>query len=186
MVKLPVDLYLNFEKSSRTTTWIFSLQKSISKLIFAGYTGSKNQVKNRLKTQFVKLDFSGLIFQKSSTDQHGVNRIGICMRLLLNTYLKVLLIVWLSHPVWFKKLDTLNIYFHKKTHSGPQIKFSAIIFFKSRDYKIFFFVISEPRGIQLCRMDNATDAQQGLHAHFSSKLYRFAGQFCTFCQNWRG
>jgi hypothetical protein len=37
---------------------IFSLQKSISKLIFAGYTGSKNQVRNRLKIQFVELDFS--------------------------------------------------------------------------------------------------------------------------------
>ena len=48
------------------TNWIFSLQKSISKLIFAGYTGSKNQVRNRLKIQFVELDFSKLIFQKSS------------------------------------------------------------------------------------------------------------------------
>ena len=53
------------------TNWIFSLQKSISKLIFAGYTGSKNPVRNRLKIQFVKLDFSKLIFQKSSTDQQG-------------------------------------------------------------------------------------------------------------------
>ena len=33
----PVDLYLIFDKSS-STNWIFSLQKSISKLIFAGYT----------------------------------------------------------------------------------------------------------------------------------------------------
>ena len=41
--------------------WIFSLQKSISKLIFAGYTGSKNQVRNRtdqLIIQKQKLDFS--------------------------------------------------------------------------------------------------------------------------------
>jgi hypothetical protein len=63
----PVDLYLIFEKSS-STNWIFSLQK---KLIFAGYTGSKNQVRNRLKIQFVELDFFKLIFQKSSTDQQG-------------------------------------------------------------------------------------------------------------------
>ena len=35
-----VDLYLNFEKSS-LTNWNFSWQKSILKLIFAGYTGSK-------------------------------------------------------------------------------------------------------------------------------------------------
>ena len=60
--KWVVPLYLNFEKSSwknqvgkkSSTNWIFSLQKSISKLIFAGYTGSKN-----------------LIFLKSSTDQQG-------------------------------------------------------------------------------------------------------------------
>ena len=44
-------------------------------MIFAGYTGSKNQVRNRLKIQFVELDFSKLIFQKSSTDQQGVTDI---------------------------------------------------------------------------------------------------------------
>jgi hypothetical protein len=71
----PVDLYLVFEKSSwknQVRRTGFSLQKSISKLIFAGYTGSKNPVRNRLKIQFVELDFSKLIFQKSSTDQQGV------------------------------------------------------------------------------------------------------------------
>ena len=47
------------------------MQKSISKLIFAGYTGSKNPIWNRLKIQFVELDFSKLFFQKSSTDQQG-------------------------------------------------------------------------------------------------------------------
>ena len=51
---------------------IFSLQKSISKSIFAGYTGIKNSVQNGLK--IVKLDFSKLIFQKSSTDQQGEGR----------------------------------------------------------------------------------------------------------------
>ena len=56
-----------FEKSS-STNWIFNLQQSILKLVFAGYTGSKNPVQNRLKIQFVELDFSNLIFQKSSTD----------------------------------------------------------------------------------------------------------------------
>ena len=38
----------------------------------AGYTGSKNPVRNRLKIQCVELNFSKLIFQKSSTDQQGV------------------------------------------------------------------------------------------------------------------
>jgi hypothetical protein len=73
----PVDLYLIFEKSIRKNQFgkinfnklDFSLQKSILKFIFAGYTGSKNQVRNRLKIHFVELDFSKL---KSSTDQQGV------------------------------------------------------------------------------------------------------------------
>jgi hypothetical protein len=74
----PVDLYFDFEKKlekSSSTNWIFSLQKSISKLIFAGYTGSKNQssktTKNPTKSQ-IELDFSKFFFQKSSTDQQGV------------------------------------------------------------------------------------------------------------------
>ena len=45
----PVDLYLIFEKvgkleESSSTNWIFSLQKSIWKLISVDYTGSKNPV----------------------------------------------------------------------------------------------------------------------------------------------
>ena len=62
-----------FKKLS-LTNWIFNLQKAISKLIFAGYTGSKNPVRNRLKIQFVELDFSKLIFQKSNTDQQGIGQ----------------------------------------------------------------------------------------------------------------
>ena len=61
---------IKLEKSS-SANWIFSQQKSILKLIFAGYTGSKNPVRNRLKIQLVKLDFSKLIFHKSSTNQQG-------------------------------------------------------------------------------------------------------------------
>jgi len=61
---------IKLEKSI-LTNWIFSLQKSILKLIFAGYTFSKNQVWNRLKIRSVELDFSKLIFQKSSTDNRG-------------------------------------------------------------------------------------------------------------------
>ena len=53
-----VDLYLNFEKikleNSILTNWIFSLQKSISKLIFSGYTGSKNPVR---QTLFFKIQY---------------------------------------------------------------------------------------------------------------------------------
>ena len=36
-------------------------------MIFTGYTGSKNPVLKKLKIQFVELDFSKLIFQKSSS-----------------------------------------------------------------------------------------------------------------------
>ena len=53
-------------ENSSLTNWIFSLQKSISKLNFVGYIASKNPVWNRLKIQFVELDFSKMIFQKSS------------------------------------------------------------------------------------------------------------------------
>ena len=46
--KRPIHLYLIFEKSSlkksSSRNWIFNLQKSISKLILAGYTGSENQI----------------------------------------------------------------------------------------------------------------------------------------------
>ena len=48
-------------------------------MIFTCYTGSKNQVGNRLKIQFVELDFSELIFQQSSTDQQGDD--PVCNRL---------------------------------------------------------------------------------------------------------
>ena len=61
----PIHLYLIFEKSSLKNQ---VRRKSILKLIFAGYTGSKNPVRNRLKIQFFELDFSTLIFEKSSTD----------------------------------------------------------------------------------------------------------------------
>ena len=58
---------IKLEKSS-STNWIFNLEKLIAKLISAGYRGSKNPVWNKLKIQFNKLDFSNLIFKKSSTD----------------------------------------------------------------------------------------------------------------------
>ena len=65
---------------SSLTNWIFLVQKSILKLIFAGYTGSINPVRNGWKIQFVKLDFSKLIFQKSSIDQQGDSVTKVCIR----------------------------------------------------------------------------------------------------------
>ena len=45
---------------------------SISNSNFAGYTGSKNLVQTRQKFQFIKLDFSNLIFQDPSADRYRV------------------------------------------------------------------------------------------------------------------
>ena len=42
----------------------------ILNLNFAGYTGSKNLVQTRQKFQFIKLNFSNSIFQKSSKDRY--------------------------------------------------------------------------------------------------------------------
>ena len=55
---------IKLEKSS-STYWIFSLKKSISKLIFEDYTCSRNQVWNRLtnpvcQTGFSQIDFSDI------------------------------------------------------------------------------------------------------------------------------
>ena len=56
----PIDLHLIFEKLDELDFL------SISNLDFAGYTGSKSQVQNRQKIKFIQLDFSNLIFEKSS------------------------------------------------------------------------------------------------------------------------
>ena len=71
---LPVDLNLNFvklEKSSSRTGFL-ACKSQFQNEFFAGYIGSKNPVWNRQKIQFVELDYSKLIFQKSSSDQQGV------------------------------------------------------------------------------------------------------------------
>ena len=46
----------------------FSLTSTLDflNLLFAGYTESKNQIQNRQKIKMVQIDFSILIFQKSS------------------------------------------------------------------------------------------------------------------------
>ena len=90
----PVFLHFIFEISS-VTRFFFNFEISslknqkinlISKLIFAGYTGSKNQVRTRQKIKFVSklIFFSSLklkkkikwhsIFQKSSGDRQGVRQ----------------------------------------------------------------------------------------------------------------
>ena len=57
--------------------WKIKLEKSIlTNWIFAGYTGSKNPVRNSLKIHFIELDFSKLFFQKSSTDSMSTNKIA--------------------------------------------------------------------------------------------------------------
>ena len=89
-----------------TLNWIFNLQKSISKLIFAGYTGS------RLKIQFIELDFSKMIFQKSSTDQQG-DRLLQRLHNPLSKYEKIVFQDYLlcqtsSKSFWFVKNNRLE------------------------------------------------------------------------------
>ena len=66
-------LFTNSPYWSALDFWKIKLDEfdflSISNLNFEGYTGSKNQVRNRQKIKFIQLDFSNLIFQKSSADQ---------------------------------------------------------------------------------------------------------------------
>ena len=63
----PILLYLIFEKSSLKNlvwgTWFLTFKNQ-----FQNWFCSKNPFRNRLKIQFVKLNFSNMIFQKSSTD----------------------------------------------------------------------------------------------------------------------
>ena len=47
---------------------------SISNLNFAGYKGSKKQVWNRPKMEFVEIHFAKLIFQKSSADDYDMTK----------------------------------------------------------------------------------------------------------------
>ena len=50
---------------SSLTNWIFSLQKFISKFIFAGYRDRKNPVWNRFKIRFIKPDFSEINYRST-------------------------------------------------------------------------------------------------------------------------
>ena len=64
------SVYLSFEKSSCKNQ---VRQTGFTKLVFAGYPGSKNQVWNRLKIQFVELIFPNWIFRyQIHIDQQGV------------------------------------------------------------------------------------------------------------------
>ena len=58
--------------------WIIEFDEldflSISNSNFTGYTGSKNLVQTRQKFQFIKLDFSNLIFQDPSADRYRVSQ----------------------------------------------------------------------------------------------------------------
>ena len=49
------------------------LLMSISNSNFAGHTGGKNLVQTRQKFQFIKLDFSNLIFQNPSADRYRLS-----------------------------------------------------------------------------------------------------------------
>ena len=55
----------------KNTGWISVLRSSSRSNATHSIGELKNPVRNRLKIQFVKLDFSKFIFQKSSADQQG-------------------------------------------------------------------------------------------------------------------
>ena len=77
----PIHLYLTFEKSSlknqvRRTEFLTCKNQFWNwflKLIFAGYTGSKNPVWNRLNLPFVELEFYNLIFQVRTKFSYTLN-----------------------------------------------------------------------------------------------------------------
>ena len=76
--KPPIHLHLVFEiSSSKNIVRQTGFFLSISNQIFAGYTGSKNLVRNRQKNPV--LDFSNQSFQKSSGDGQG-DRFILCLR----------------------------------------------------------------------------------------------------------
>ena len=58
----PWSLHLDFDKIG---VWKIKLDE----LDFEDYTGIKNQVRKGQKLNFVQLNFSNLIYQKSSADQ---------------------------------------------------------------------------------------------------------------------
>jgi hypothetical protein len=59
------------------------MQKSISKLIFSGYTGSKNSFPNRLKIQFIELDFFRNQVQINRGMEYGER---ICQKMLRTSF----------------------------------------------------------------------------------------------------
>ena len=98
----PLKICIEFGKikleNSSSTDWLFSLQKSILKLIFAAYTGSKNPVWNRLKIQFVEsnLIFLNWFFRNQVQTNKGrgcSNRFAITMSKSIRAF---------AHPLWLK------------------------------------------------------------------------------------
>ena len=91
-------------------------------LNFAGYTSSKDQVRNRLKMEFVEIHFSKSIFQKSSADQQETFRImmkctGILVTLRKQGMWEKKEIVTVYYAFCLKKwIKKVNIKQRKKYH----------------------------------------------------------------------
>ena len=81
----PIDLYLNIEKSN----WKTHVQRTgfLACKEATQYTGSKNSVGNKIKIQFVELDFSKLILQKSNTDQQSVRHVPFDLKTFHRSWL---------------------------------------------------------------------------------------------------
>ena len=82
---------IKFENQVRQTGFLTC--KSISKWIFAGYTGGKNSVQNRPKIQFVGLDFSKIKYRCIGRKSNQFEIIGNWTRGLQNNAVFVYLFV---------------------------------------------------------------------------------------------
>ena len=104
---------IKFEKS----TWIYNLQKSISKSIFAGHTGNKNQVRTRQKIKFVlKLIFFEFVINSqidiSKIKHRMIDTVSVGLNLAeWRTFMIMILKKWhfwncvspnnSNFPIWF-------------------------------------------------------------------------------------
>ena len=116
--------------------YLCSLQKSISKSFFAGYTGSKNSVWNRLKFQFVELDFPKLIFQKSSWDQQGVSLIQLLQYVLENKFIYGQLS---NLYLWTKAKTTWNNFWRPKKKNRGKVNGDSLI--RQPKMSLFYWII---------------------------------------------
>ena len=95
---------------------------SISKLIFAGYKSSKNQVRSRLKIQFVELNFSKSIFQNSTFILVLSNRCTIVSVLTYSTF------ILFQKKLFCKNISNLSAYDFTQLWTKSKSLYGCIFF----------------------------------------------------------